>query len=48
MVKPKSKPLANVPPIVLAIVSGFIIIVIATLFPEIKQTIIEIARAIRM
>lgn len=39
--------LADVPPLVLAIIAGFIIIVVATLFPEIKQTIIEIAQAIR-
>lgn len=38
---------ANMPPLVLAIIAGFVIIVIATLFPEIKQTIIEIAQAIR-
>lgn len=48
MVKPKRNKLAKVPPIVLAMVAGFIIIVVATLFPEIKHTIIEIAQAIRM
>lgn len=40
--------IANIPPLVLAMIAGFVIIVIATLFPEIKQTIIEIAQAIRM
>ena len=40
--------LTDVPPIVLALVVGFAIIVIATLFPEIKQTIIDIAQAFRM
>lgn len=39
--------LANVPPIVLALLVGFVIIVLATLFPPIKQTIIEIAQAIK-
>lgn len=47
LAKPKRKPLVNMPPIVMAMVAGFIIIVIATLVPEIKQTIIEIAQAIR-
>ena len=46
-IKRKRNALANVPPIVLAMVAGFVIIVIATLFPEIEQTIIEIASAIR-
>jgi len=38
--------LASVPPLVLALVVGFVIIVLATIFPEIKQTIIEIAHAL--
>lgn len=45
--KTRHNALANVPPLVLAMVAGFIIIVIATLFPEIKQTIVEIAQALR-
>lgn len=47
-VKTRRNALANVPPLVLALVVGFVIIVLATLFPPIKQTIIEIAQAIRM
>ncbi len=39
--------IANVPPLVLALVVGFVIVVLATLFPAIKQTIIEIAKAFR-
>ncbi len=39
--------LTNMPPIVWALVVGFVIVVLATLFPAIKQTIIEIAKAFR-
>jgi len=48
LAKPKRKPLVNVPPIVLALVVGFIIIVVATIFPDIKDTIVDIAQAIRL
>ncbi len=46
MSKIKRNAIASVPPLVLALVVGFVIIVLSTIFPEIKQTIIEIAQAL--